>query len=295
MVEFVAVCDAGSISGAARALELPRATLSRRMSGLEAELGVRLLHRSTRGLVLTDAGRELDRRARRIVAESDAAWLAVRRLDDTPRGLLRVSVVGNLLADMMISYLQEFPEVELEVHSTSRQVDLVREGIDVAIRFGPVTDPELICRRVATSRRLAVGEASYLAVRGTPETLEALAEHDCLLGFAGGDTTQRTWPCIDGSTVRVSGPLAANHTPLTRRAALAGLGLALLPWLVVHRDVAEGRLVPVLPGLVGTEHPISLVYTDREYMDPKVRAFVDRALPALRSEFEEVPSGPAWA
>lgn len=250
------------------------------------------MHRSTSGLVLTEAGRELDRRARRIVADSEAAWQSVRRLDDTPRGLLRVSVTGDLLAEVMVSFLRDFPEVRLEVRSTSRHVDLVREGVDVAIRFGPVVDLDLIVRRVAASRRLVVGAPAYLERHGTPRTPEDLAEHACLLEFGGELGPRSTWPRVDGGEISVSGTLAANQMSLTRRAAMAGLGLALLPWVAVHREFAEGRLVPVLLDHVGADHPISVVYADREYIDPKVRVFVDRAVPLLTSTFQGVPPAP---
>ena len=292
LAEFAAVVQAGSISAAARALELPRATLSRRMSALEAELGVRLLHRSTKRLVLTGAGLGLARRARQIVADSEAAWQAVRRLDDTPRGLLRVSVTGDVLDELIVDFIMDFPEVQVEVRTTSRHVDLVGEGVDVALRFGPVTDANLIARRIASGRRLVVGSPAYLGAHGTPRSKADLADHACLLDFGGDFGPRRTWPLLDGGEVAVKGPLSANQMQLTRRAARAGLGLALLPWIAIHQDVADGLLVPVLMDSVGIDHPINLVYADREYIDPKVRVFVDRAVPVLTSVFGRAPPPP---
>ena len=138
MRDFLAIVQAGSISAAARELNLPRATLSRRLSNLEADLGVRLVHRTTAKLTLSRAGRELSQRAVRVVADAEAAWQAVQRLDDAPRGLLRVSVTGPHFSDLFINLLKDFPEVRLEVMSTTRHVDLIAEGVDVAI----VQDPD---------------------------------------------------------------------------------------------------------------------------------------------------------
>lgn len=281
LTEFAAVAAAGSITAAARRLQLPRATLSRRLSALESELGVRLLHRTTRKLVLTPAGEELYHRARRIVADADEAWRAVRRLDDVPRGLLRVSLTANLLGEMCVAFAQEFPEVKLEVRSTSRHVDLIREGVDVAVRFGPVRDPNLIVRRVFEGRRVVVGAPAYLARHGVPTTASDLQHHACLVDFAGDFVPSPSWPLLEGGSVKVDGPIAANDLPLVARAACAGLGLAFLPRAVIAKPIERGELTVVLEDIVGGDASCSVVYADREYIEPKVRAFVDRAVTAL--------------
>lgn len=283
LTEFSAVVAAGSVSAAARVLGLPRATLSRRMTALESELGVRLLHRSTRRLVLTPAGEELDRRARRIVADAQEAWNAVRRLDDVPRGLLRVSAHTQMLADLFVSFLQEFPEVEIEVRSTTRQVDLIQEGVDVAVRFGPVKDPSLVVRRVATGRRVVVGTRAYLAEHGRPSKPGQLSDHKCIVDFAGDALPSRTWPLLAGGSVQVKGRLAANDVGLALRTAKAGLGLALIPEAMITTEIASGELVTVLKDSVGADASLNVVYADREYVEPKVRAFVDRAVAFLSS------------
>lgn len=279
--EFTEIVASGSISGAARALGLPRATLSRRLSALEAELSVRLLHRGTRRLVLTPAGEELYRRACRIVADVEEAWATVRRLDDIPRGLLRVSVSGVSWSKLFIDFLQEYPEVQLEVRATTRHVDLVAEGVDVAVRFGEVKDPNLIVRRLFTDRLIVVGSPAYLELRGRPRRAADLSQHDCIVGFAGEWAPSHTWPLRAGGTVRVGGRLAGNHIGLMRAAARGDLGLALLPSGVIASDLDTGGLVAVLEDTVGADTPVNIVYTDREYIEPKVRAFVDRAVQVL--------------
>ncbi len=285
LIEFTAILEAGSIAGGSRRLNLPRATLSRRLSALERELGVRLLHRRTRRLVLTPAGEELLGRARRIVADADAAWSAVRRLDDTPRGLLRVSVSSILDPSLFTDFLRDFPEVEIEVRASTRHVDLIADGVDVAIRFGEVTDADLIVRKVHQSRSVVVGSPAYLSDRPPPSHPDELADRECVVGFAGGWTPARRWPLRAGGTVPVGGRLAGNAVSLARAAALAGLGLALLPERMVRADIEEGLLVAVLEDVVGGDLPVSVVYADREFIDPKVRAFVDRAAQTLAEVF----------
>jgi DNA-binding transcriptional LysR family regulator len=285
LTEFAAVVGAGSISAAARTLALPRATLSRRITALESELGVRLLHRSTRRLVLTPAGEELDRRARRIVADAEEAWRAVRRLDDVPRGLLRVSAHTQMLGDLFVSFLQPLPEIELEVRSTTRHVDLIQEGVDVAVRFGLVKDPNVVARRVGPGRRVVVGSREYLAAHGRPTTPAQLRDHACMVDFAGDALPSRSWPLLAGGSVRVKGPLAANDVSLALRSAKAGLGLALIPQALVTEEIANGSLVVVLEDSVGADAGVSVVYADREYIEPKVRVFVDRAVAFLSKRF----------
>lgn len=282
--EFLAVAEAGNISEAARKLGLPRATLSRRMAGLEAALGIRLLLRRTTQVTLTHAGEELRQRAARLVADEDAAWDAVRRMDDTPRGLLRVSVTGPYFADLFAEFLQEFPEVRLEVQSTTQHVDLLSHGVDVALRIGPVRDPDLIVRHLHTDRLIAVASPEYLQRRGQLTTPDELTQHACLLGISGNWSPLTEWPLSRGGTVTVAGPLAANEIEHRKRAAMAGLGIALIASAVVSEELQDGRLVPVLEQEIGAELPVNLVYADREYMDPKIRAFIDRAVPVIQTQ-----------
>lgn len=278
--EFIAICDEGSVSSAARALGLPRATLSRRLAELERDLGVRLTHRGTRRMVLTPAGEALYQRARRVVADTEAAWAAVRHLDDVPRGPLRVSVpdANAATSALFVDFALDHPEVKLEVSATSRHVDLVAEGIDVAVRFGPVSDPSLISRRLWTTRTMAVASPAYLEAHGEPETPQELARHDCIVGFAGETSPSPTWPLLDGSHVTVNARFASSGIGLRIEAARRGLGIALLPRGAIGADLQRGTLRPVLPDVVGSESPASLVFVDREFLPAQVRLFIDRAV-----------------
>ena len=284
MREFLEVVRAGSISGASREIGLPRPTLSRRISGLEAELGVRLIHRRTNRLVLTSAGEELRRRAARVVSDADAAWATVQRLDEVPRGLLRVSMTGAYFPALFNAFLHDFPGVQLEVQSTTRHVDLLEEEVDVAVRIGEVRDPNLIARRIHTDRLMAVALPGYLTTHGEPQRVEDLAPHDCIVGFAGNWAPSRSWPLMAGGGIPVRGRFATNEIELVRAATMSELGIALLPSALIAGDLETGKLVGVLTEEVGAELPVSLVYADRDFFDPKVRMFVDRAVKVISEE-----------
>lgn len=272
---FVAICDAGSIAQAGRVLGVPRATLSRQLARLESSLGVTLLHRTTRRLVPTPAGEELYVRARRIVDEAEVAREAVRRQDNVPRGTLRVSVppdIDTALRAMFMEYLRRHPQVALEVTATGRHVDLVGEGIDVAIRAGRLRDPSLLARRLAQTTVGVYASPDYLARRGRPEHPEALLEHECIQMLAPQRGQPEPWPLLDGGTVPVRGRLICNSLSLVLDAVRAGHGLALLP---AFRLMGLAGFEQVLADSVGTQAELSIVFTERTRMLPRVRAFID--------------------
>jgi len=279
---FVAVVEAGNITAAARILDMPRETLSRRLQRLEDRLGVRLLHRSTRRLALTTAGQTLYDRARPLVVAAREAEAAVRQLDDVPRGLLRVAVPpgggSNFLGGLLLEFARRWPQVRLEVVAGTRHVDLVARGFDVALRAGVVRDPGLLGRRLGTVAVWAVASKAYLDRRGRPQDTEALARHDLLLGMDGGGRVARAWPLHAGGTLAVSGRLAANDLELLAKGVRSGDGIALLPERFVADDVESGCLERVLPGVVGTETPLTVVFVERKLMPAKVRAFVDHVV-----------------
>lgn len=277
---FVAIVDAGSISEAARALGAPRATVSRQLARLEQRLGVRLLNRTTRSAVLTRAGEALYPRARTLLEEARAAVTAVQRLDDVPRGLLRLSsapLTSSVLGALVEAFIRSHPEVRVELHTSTRHVDLAAEQIDLALRGGVVRDPGLIARRLFRSDMLAVAAPRYLAEHGRPDAPAELSRHACLRGFVEGARPATAWPLTNGGKVDVDGPLVTNDLPALLGAAVHGLGIALLPRQLVGAELEDGRLVTVLAGIVGIEVSLSLVWLEREFVDPKVRAFVTLA------------------
>jgi DNA-binding transcriptional LysR family regulator len=277
LLAFAKTVEARSLSRAAAELGVPRATVSRRLARLEERLGVRLLRRTTRSLALTDAGEALLRHARIVLDAVHHAEASVRRADDVIRGELRVSVpplVGTSFSAMICEFAQEHPEVRLHVHSTTQHVDLQRGGYDVALRAGTTLEPGLVARTLARSPVFAVASPAYLAAHGTPRTRRDLRRHRCLMGFARGELPQTQWPSGSG-TFQVEGALFANDINLLRDAALAGLGIAVLPLLSVGPHLERGELVHVLPDAIRGESHVAVVYQEREFLPPQVRAFID--------------------
>lgn len=277
--EFVTVVEEGSITAAAVRLGLPRPTLSRRLARLEDRLEVRLLHRTTRRMSLTRHGEELYAAARRVVDASHAAEAAVRRLDGTPRGLLRVALPADMphafLARWLGEFLTAWPEVEIEVVGITAHPDLVADGLDVAMLTGPLADPSLVIRTVARGRLMAVASPRYVAAHGLPASPAELVEHDCIRGQDERGVVERTWPLLDGGTVPVRGKLRTGQNSLRYHAALQGHGIALVMAWMARTALDAGELVAVLPETVGRTERVCLAYPDRTHLEPKVRVFVD--------------------
>lgn len=275
---FAKVVEAGSFVGAARELDLPKSTVSRRVAALEARLGARLLQRTTRKLSLTDAGRAYYEHAARALAEVDAAERAVTQLAEVPRGKLRVTTPLNFgfLAPIVADFAIRYPEVEVELVGTDRVIDLIEEGFDLAIRAGKLRDGSLVGRRIGALERYLVASPGYVKRHGRPKQPEDLRDHECLI--FGGSSDGATWKLVRGGqtrTVRVTGRLVVNDFEFLDEAARRGLGLALLP---VHRcadDLRDGTLVRVLPDWCAPGQPLSAVYPSARHLAPKVRAFLD--------------------
>jgi len=277
--EFVSIVDHGSVTKAAENLGLPRPTVSKRLARLEERLGVRLLHRTTRRMKLTEPGEVLYERARRVVRAAHEAAAAVQRLDNVPRGLLRVSipprVPESIFTEWLAEFLQAYPEVSLDVVSTDVHVDLVADGFDVALRYGVINDTSLMSRTLVVNQEIAVASPRYLEARGTPTNTAALAEHNCIVGYDGHNVPNPRWPLLDGGWAHVGGTLMTNHLGLRLQAAKRDLGIAMVIDRSASEAIASGDLIWVLPEFVGRRDIARLVYREREFLDPKVRAFVD--------------------
>lgn len=277
LLAFAKTVEARSLSRAAAELGVPRATISRRLARLEERLGVRLLRRTTRSLALTDAGEALHRHARIVLDAVHHAEACVRKTDDAVRGELRVSVPpmnGTTFNAMVCDFARRHPEVRLHVHSTTQHVDLQRGGYDVALRAGSALEPGLVARTLARDPVLAVASPAYLEAHGTPRHRRDLRRHRCLMGFVRGELPQTHWP-FSGGNFQVEGALFANDIHLLCDAALEGLGIAFLPLMLVRPHLESGALVHVLPGALEGESHVAVVYPEREFMPPQVRAFID--------------------
>lgn len=287
LLTFVRTVEAGSISKAALALGLPRATVGRRLQRLEAHLGVRLLKRTTRVMLLTDAGESFYAQARAVLAAVRDAEASVKARSEGVRGLLRVSVppmAGSGLGAMVADFLMKHPEVRVELEASSRHVDLVRGAFDVAIRASDQLAPGLVARTLGRSMRVVVGAPSYLAKHGRPTRARELMQHACLVGFAQGEHPETHWPRVKGPPVRVESVLASNDLAVLSAAAVAGRGLAMLPLLLVYEALQEGRLEPLLLDQVAAEAQVAVVFAEREYVSPVLRAFVDAVVRWAREE-----------
>jgi DNA-binding transcriptional LysR family regulator len=291
LVAFVKAVDCHSLSRAAAELGIPRATLSRRLARLEERLGARLLRRSTRSLALTDAGESFNRHARIALDAVSNAEASVRQVDDAVRGDLRVSVppmVMESFRNMLCAFAERYPEVRLSVHFSTRIVDLLRDGYDVALRATSELEPGLIARPLSRDPMLGVASPAYLAARGTPRTLRELGQHRCLMGFARGELPQSHWASSTGK-LHVDGAFFSNELSLLRDAAVRGLGIAYLPLMTVHQDLRSGALVQVLPDKLRAEAQVAVVYPERQFVPPAVRAFVDAVVEWAPALAQQIP------
>jgi len=290
LVAFTKTVDAKSLSRAAAELRVPRATVSRRLARLEERLGARLLRRTTRSLVLTEVGEVFYQQARIALEAVRLAEQSVRKTDDLVRGDLRVSVPPNMSASflaMLSEFAMRYPELRVHVYASSQHVDILHGGYDVALRASSQIQPGLTARTLLRDPMIAVAAPAYLADRGTPHKPGDLRSHRCLLGFARGELPQSHWPLVSGGSLHVEGAFFSNDVALLCNAAVSGHGIALLPSSLVSPHLASGALVQVLANVVGAEMQIALVFPERTFLPPQVRAFIDAVAAWVPRELAE--------
>ena len=286
VLEFAAVVQAKSFSAAARRLALPKSVVSARVRKLEDRLEARLLHRSTRSLRLTEAGEAFYQRCGDVLDAVKQAEDAVASLARGAHGRLRVSCTADFAADHIAPLLpalrERHPEVTVDLVIGDTYANLTEEGLDVAIRYGPLQDPNLVFRRLGAQRGFPVAAPEYLARRGAPREPEDLAEHDCLIftPFPWGDHWRFVDGCGQRKQVRVREAFWTNSGAVLREATLRGAGISLLATVLAGVPLREGRLARVLPDWTPdlSEDPqrsIFAVYPDNLWIPAKVRAFVD--------------------
>ncbi|MCX5517629.1 LysR family transcriptional regulator [Kaistia defluvii] len=280
MKTFVEVVEAGGFSAAARKMGRSKALISKYVRELEDELGARLLNRTTRTLSLTEVGQGYARDATEILQRIEDLQSSVGDAHAAPRGRLKVSAPRTFgdgeLGRAIMEFVVSEPEISLELHLEDRFVDLVDEGFDVAIRISTLTDSSLIARRLASFRISAVASPAVLEQYGLPERPEDLSGKPCVID---SNVAYRTnWPfLIDGErvTVPVKGRVEVDSPNAARLAALAGLGFAIVPHLVVKDDIEAGRLRVVLEAYEPASAAIHAVYPHRRHLSGKVRSFID--------------------
>lgn len=273
---FLIVAEKGSLSAAADQLGVPRSTISRRLARLEAHVGDVLLERTTRHVRITEAGELLHARAAPLLADIDDVVDEVRELSGAPRGTLRVCVPPGLgrefLGEFLLMFHERYPDVRLDLSATS-QVPTLADGFDVALRDDVLADSPWIRHPLGPADRMAVASAGYLAAHGSPGGLADLASHRIVSHLPAGDTT--AWPLRDGTRVEVDPILRVDDLETLRGAVDAGLGIGLLPFYMVAFDLTAGRLMPVLPALIGNERTLVALFPPGRRRSPKIRAFLD--------------------
>ena len=286
---FAKVVESGSFTAAARALHLPKSTVSKRVAELETSLSVTLLTRTTRSLQLTEPGREYYASCARAFAELDQARLRTTATQTAPQGLLRVTAPGEMAAQYFGPWMAEFmslhPQVNIELVLSDRLLDLINDNIDVAIRAGELDDSTMLARALGFTQFRLYASPAYLKSHGAPRSPADLREHECLVFPPTAENGQ--WELISRTggkpvSVPVRGRFAANSMNAIRAMAVAHYGIGLMPAFSVVEQIKARTLVPVMPGWSSDRNPVHLVYPRQRFVTPKQRAFVDFIVPKMR-------------
>ena len=288
---FVEVVERGSQTAAAEALEMSRAMVSRYLGELEAWVGARLLHRTTRKLSLTGAGEQLLGQCREMLAMADAMQSVSRTDEAAPRGTLRIACSQSLAQAWLVHALDDFirlyPQVSVDLLVGSQAVNLVEARIDLALRITNQLDPNLIARQLAVCRSVVCATPAYLAKHGTPLRPEDLAQHNCLSYAYFGRSIWEFSRAGEPHAVAVSGNLSANESMVLLEAVLADIGISLQPRYSVSAHLRSGALVQLLPDYQPQELGIHALYGTRRQMPPALRALLDFLI-------ERLADAPDW-
>jgi len=292
---LVAAVEAGSLSAAGRRLGMPLATVSRKVSDLEAHLKTRLVNRTSRRLSLTDAGESYVAASRRILDAVEEAERGASGEYSTPKGELIVSapiLFGRLhVLPIVVEFLEAYPDIDMRFVFSDRIVNLVDERVDLAVRIGELPDSSLLATRVGSIRRIVCGSPRYLAERGTPKTPREIREHDCVT-FEGLESAGDVWTfgtAKKPEPIAVHSRLVVNTAEAAVDAASAGLGLTRVLSYQAARAIHVGALEVALQEFEPMPWPVSLAYTGGRFLPLKVRAFIDFVAPRLRAALTGEP------
>lgn len=294
---LIEAADARSFSAAGRRLNMPLASVSRKVSDLETHLRTRLFNRSSRSLTLTDAGRTYLAAAKRILEEVHEAERAAAGEYSAPRGELIVTapiVFGRLhVLPVVTALLHAYPEVDVRLLLTDRLVHLLDDHVDVALRIGPLADSSMVALRVGAIRRVACASPDYLAARGTPQTPRELASQDCVNFLAAGSPA--AWTFNTGKD-EVAVPIRPRLTVTTAEAAIdaaiSGVGITRVLSYQASEAVLDGKLAVILQAFEPAVWPVSLVHTGQGLLPVKLRAFLDFSAPRLKERLLQNPLSP---
>ncbi|GGE55108.1 LysR family transcriptional regulator [Agaricicola taiwanensis] len=292
MQAFIAVVTEGSFTAAAERLDTDKARVSRIVRRLEEKLGAQLLNRSTRQTSLTEVGRDYFERASSILAAAEAAQSAVAQRTQEPKGRLKVTAgaeFGTMRVDGWIAaFLRRWPAVGVEIEYTNRLVDIIHEGVDVAIRIGPLQDSELSARKLGELNYGLFASPGYLQNVKPVRSIDDLKRQDLIMHAPRG---RPIWTLVNGEEtekISTSPRCAVDNNVSARNLALSGLGIVQLPLYMAKPYVADGALACILPGWARIPVPVHAVFASTRYMDPKVRGFVDFCRDGFKREVEGV-------
>lgn len=277
---FAQTAECGSFVAASKRLGLSSSAVGKAIARLEQEMGVRLFHRSTRSMTLTEEGSFFLDTCRRILSELDAAQAQLSRSQARPRGLLRVSfpLTGMLLMPTISAFMEAYPEIELDLDFTDRLVDVIEEGFDAVVRTGEVGDTRLMSRKLGSFRHRIVASPGYLDAESVPKDPEDLLLHRCMHHRYANSGKLEPWPLTrDGKDLRLALPtttVASTLEPLIHLAE-GGFGITCLPHFAVAQQLAEGKLISVLDGFAAETGVFRALWPTSRYLSPKIRVFVD--------------------
>lgn len=290
---FATVVEKGSFTAAAEALGISKPVVSKQISRLERHLGVQLLQRTTRRLHLTQAGEVFASYSQRIMSDVREAEQSVLPMQTEPQGRLRISapesLAMSLLPETLLTFQQHYPKVELDVRISGRFVDLVEEGIDVALRVGELEDSSLIARQLMPCRFHSCASPDYLKTQGTPQYPDELSEHNCLVYSQSPRSDTWTFKDKNGNdlSIKVKGNLRSDTGRLLLSAALKGNGIFIAPTYMVADALAEGKLESVLDDYSPASTALYVVYPYSKLVSSKVRTFVDYLVEAWGAKFQQ--------
>lgn len=279
-IVFVQVAETRSFVAAGRLLGVSASAVGKSVARLEARLGARLFHRSTRSIRLTAEGAQFLERSRRILAEIEAAELELSQAAAAPRGRLRVSLplVSSLVLPVLGEFMRRYPDIELDLDFTDRMVDVIEEGFDAVVRTGEPADSRLSARRLGEFQMMLVASPAYLAQRGTPQRPADLAEHSCLHYRYPNTGKLEVWPlriAPDGPELQLPTSMICNNIETRVCFALQGLGIACLPDFAIRDVIADGRLHTVLDKYVQRTGAFHVLWPSGRQASPKIRVFID--------------------
>ncbi|MBT4839057.1 MAG: LysR family transcriptional regulator [Methylococcales bacterium] len=291
MENFIRIVEVGSISGAADRLNVAKSAVSRRLKELEGHLGVELFHRTTRRMNLTDTGRSFYRQCVQIREDVLEAELATSQAHGTLKGSLKIALPSSFglthIGPTINEFLQKHPKIEFDLDFNDREVDLMQEGFDLAIRIANLPDSSLIARRLAPIRTIMCASPAYLEKMGQPHTPDELSEHQCLVYSLLHDYEYWYLTDIQGKEIKtkIYPYLKASTGEFIRDAAVAGQGIILAPLFIVYKEIERRALIPVLKDYMSVQINAYAIYPQTRHLSQRVRAFVD----FLVKRFEGTP------